>query len=422
MRAITAVLIGAGARGKIYARYGAEHPEELKIVAVAEPDKEKRNQLGDVCEILEERRYDDWKKVLLEEKMADAVFICTMDEMHFEPACIAMDKGYDILLEKPMSNQLEECIKLVKKAEETYRILSVCHVLRYTPFYRKIKEIIEEGKLGEVTAISQIENVGYWHYAHSFVRGNWRKAEESSPMILAKCCHDLDIIRWLAGEECVNISSFGTLKHFRGENRPKGAPERCLDGCPREKDCPYHVSQIYLTENIGWPTDMISIDLSMEGRIKALKEGPYGRCVYACDNDVVDTQIVNMEFEKGITASLLMTAFTTDMTREIKVVGTKGQLVGDMDKDEIRMHRFGSTEEEHIEIQRQSDGNQYGHGGGDFGILYDFVRLVNQEQNGECVSSGKNSLESHLMCFAAEESRIEKKVIEMKTFLHEKEA
>lgn len=422
MKKITAVLIGAGARGKIYTQYALDHPEELEIVAVAEPNPEKRNRIGERCKIPEERRFSHWEELLAEKKMADAAIICTLDEMHFEPSCQAMDKGYHILLEKPMSNCLEECIELVKKAEETERILSVCHVLRYTPFYQKIKEIIMEGLLGEITGIDQIENVGYWHYAHSFVRGNWRNSKESSPIILAKCCHDLDIIRWLAGDSCTKISSFGRLKHFVKENAPQEVPSFCLDGCPIDKECPYHVSKLYLTDNIGWPTDMISSDLSFEGREKSLKRGNYGRCVYACDNDVMETQIVQMEFQNGVLASFLMSAFTTDMTRQIKVMGTKGQLTGDMDKNEIFVQYFGTGERVKINLEVRKDGNQYGHAGGDFGILYDFVRLLQDgERHRECLSSGKNSLESHLMCFAAEEARIENKIIEIESFYERKQ-
>ena len=323
----TAIVLGAGSRGRAYADYSLHSPEELQIVGVAEPDEKRRAKFAEKYHIPAERCYVGWKEILEEPKFADAAFVCTMDAMHTEPAVKAMRLGYDVLLEKPMSNTPEDCLAIEAAVRETGRALTVCHVLRYTSFYGTLKKLIDEGKIGEVATIDQIENVGYWHQAHSFVRGNWRNSLESSPMILQKSCHDLDIISWLIGKPCKWVSSFGSLQHFTAENAPKGAPDNCMKGCPASESCPYYAPKIYLNGNIEWPVNVLTTDLTPEGITKALKEGPYGRCVYHCDNDVVDREVVCMEYEGGVTASFTMTAFTADMTRQIKIMGTKGRLL-----------------------------------------------------------------------------------------------
>ena len=231
-------------------------------------------------------------------------------------------------------------------------------------------------------------------------------------MILQKSCHDMDIISWLIDKPCTWVSSFGSLKHFTPDNRPEGAPDNCMEGCPHSDSCPYYAPKIYLTGRTTWPVDVVTTDLTPEGITKALKEGPYGRCVYACDNNVVDRQVVSMEYEGGTTASFTMTAFNTDMTRALKIMGTKGQIKADMTKKEILLTRFG--EKEQVIPLMEGKADQFGHGGGDFGIVNSFVRLINGE--GDNLTSAKASLQSHLMCFAAEQSRLEHRAIDMRTF------
>ena len=231
-------------------------------------------------------------------------------------------------------------------------------------------------------------------------------------MILQKSCHDMDIFVWLCGQRCVRVSSFGSLQYFNEAHAPKGAPERCTDGCPYNESCPYDAKKIYLSDNVGWPTDMLTTDMSLEGRLKALKEGPYGRCVYRCDNDVVDRQVVDLEFENGVVASFTMTAFTTDMARQLKVCGTKGQITADMNTNTVILHRFDEASPRIIELETPPQTNNYGHGGGDYYLMRDFVRAVQNEGTAN-LSSAQVSLQSHLICFAAERSRIEKRVIEL---------
>lgn len=398
---VTAVVLGAGSRGEIYAGYALRHPEELKIVAVAEPRRDRRERLAEAHGIAPENCFSGWEELLALPRLADAAFVCTLDGMHTAPALMALEKGYHILLEKPMSNTEEECRAIEAAARQADRVLAVCHVLRYTPFYQAIKALVDAGEIGEVCAAAQIENVGYWHQAHSFVRGNWRSSRETSPMLLQKSCHDMDILLWLVGRDCLRVSSFGSLRRFTAENAPAGAPARCLDGCPHSESCPYYAPKIYLTGKTGWPVDVLTTDLTPEGIRKALEEGPYGRCVYRCDNDVVDRQVVDLEFAGGAVASFVMTAFTADFSRQLKLLGTAGQIQADMGTREIVLHRFGEAPRQ---IPLPDGGEESGHGGGDYGLVRDFLAAV--RGGGESRSSARASLQSHLICFAAERSRL----------------
>lgn len=408
MKPITAVVIGAGSRGSIYAGYAKDHPEELNIIAIAEPRRDRLDALAEEVGVPAEHRFDCWETLLSQPKMADCAFICTLDDDHTAPAIKAMELGYHILLEKPMSNREMECRQIAETARKTNRTLAVCHVLRYTPFYMTLKSLIDQGEVGQVTTINQIENVGYWHQAHSFVRGNWRNTKETSPMLLQKSCHDIDIILWLMGSTCTRVQSFGSLRHFTAENAPSGAAKRCLD-CPHAETCPYSAPKLYLDmDRTGWPIDVITTDLSLEGRRKALEEGPYGRCVYYCDNDVVDRQVVNLEFENGGVATFTMTGLSADFSRQLKIFGTEGQIQADMGTKEIVLHRFG---EDPISIPLDIGTEASGHGGGDYGIMADFLRIL--REGGESRSSAEASLQSHLICFAAERSRKEHTVVEL---------
>ena len=406
MKQITAVVLGAGSRGEIYGSYALAYPEELKILAVAEPKADRREKFAKEHGIPEENRFASWKDLLEKPKLADAAFVCTLDDAHLEPALLALEKGYHILLEKPMSNKEAECIAIEEAAAKAGKTLAVCHVLRYTPFYQTIKGLIDGGAIGEITALSQIENVAYWHQAHSFVRGNWRNSGETSPMILQKSCHDMDILLWLAGKNCKKVSSFGSLRHFTPENAPAGAPQRCLDGCPHAQECLYYAPKLYLTGKTDWPVDVLTTDLTSEGITKALREGPYGRCVYHCDNDVVDRQVVNLELEDGVVCSFVMSAFTANSTRQLKILGTKGHIQADMSKREIWLWPFGGSA-----YQVPMEETTSGHGGGDYGLMRDFLHVL--REGGESRSSARQSLQSHLICFAAEKSRLEGRIVEL---------
>ena len=415
MKTVTAILLGAGGRGTTYADYALDYPHEIKFVAVAEPDRGRREKFRKEHGIDESNCFESWEELLDKLRMADAALICTQDWMHFKPAMIALEKGYHVLLEKPMSNDPYECIKLGEQASLHKRAFLICHVLRYTPFFRTLKGLLEEGRIGRLISIQHNENVGYWHQAHSFVRGNWRNSGKTSPMILAKSCHDMDILLWLAGADCRDISSFGALTHFKAENAPEGAPKRCLDGCPAERECPYYAPRVYIGTDIAWLPLAISNDTSVEGLLKALREGPYGRCVYHCDNDVVDHQVVNMEFENEVTASFTMCAFTRECDRTIKLMGTEGEIRGHMEKNEIEVLNFKTGYREVIHLESAGSG----HGGGDYGIMRDFVSLVREDKSSKGLTSADISVQSHVMAFAAERSRLEKQVININEFMQE---
>jgi predicted dehydrogenase len=297
---------------------------------------------------------------------------------------------------------LPEEIGIIEKAAAGFNeVFMTGYVLQYTPFFSRIKSLIAGGRIGKLIGIDLVENVGHIHMSHSFVRGNWRNKNESSCMILAKSCHDMDMLAWLSGSSCASLSSGGKLNYFKAENAPEGAPPRCLDGCPHMGECPYHVSKIYLTNDTDWPTNVITTDLSIEGRMKALKEGPYGRCVFHCDNDVVDHQTVLLHFANGVEASFTMSGFTMETHRTITVFGTEAEISGDMEENRITVKDFSSRNYEEITVAEPAGG----HSGGDTGLCTDFVRKI-QEGSGGGLISVKQCLESHYMAFAAEESRL----------------
>lgn len=414
MKKVTVAIIGAGLRGVNYLEYALQHPNELQVVAVAEPVVERRESFQARHSIPDDRCFENWDDFFAMPKLADAVLICTQDKQHFDPTMKALEAGYHVLLEKPMSPDAKECLLMGEKAAQLNRVFSICHVLRYTNFFSTIKGLLDNETIGNLMSITHNENVGFWHQAHSFVRGNWSRKEDSSPMILAKSCHDLDILLWLAGSECVRVSSFGSLSHFTSSQAPAGAPLRCLDGCPVADDCLYYAPKHYLTEDTNWPTSAISNDLSYSARYKALEEGPYGRCVYHCDNDVVDHQVVNMEFANSVTVAFSMSAFTRDVSRTIKLMGTKGEIRGAMEKNEIEVIHFGSGKVERISFEDM--GGHVGHGGGDMGLLKDFLKLVREDGKVQGLTSANQSIQSHLMAFAAEKSRIDGNSVNLKEF------
>lgn len=415
MKQVTAIVLGAGARGNVYARYAKKTAGQFAVVGVAEPNEARRQRFAEEYHVPQENVCASWEPLLERPRMADVCIICTLDQMHTAPAVKALALGYHVLLEKPMATTEAECRMIAEAAETSGCVLSVCHVLRYTPFYSKIKEIVSSGKVGQIMCIQQTEHVGYWHQAHSFVRGNWADSESGSPMILQKCCHDLDIISWLADSRCARVSSFGSLTHFKPEHAPKGAPLHCLDGCPAAERCPYYAPRFYLEHpraaEDGF-VDVLTTDHSRIGILRALQNGPYGRCVYHCGNNVVDHQTVTMEFENSVVASLVMTAFTADCHRTIEIMGTMGELTGDMEANIITVQPFLDKRPTVLRIDAQ-DAPGYHHGGGDRQLIQDFVQAVQEGDGKHNRTSARQSLQSHLMCFAAERARIEHKVVEL---------
>lgn len=410
---ITTAILGLGGRGRdCYGQYVLDNSDKIKVVAVADLIREKVDKAKRDFNLDESMCFNSDKELFSQERLADSVLICTQDKDHVEHAIEAIEKGYHILLEKPISPDIDECRKLLKIAKEHGRHIIVCHVLRYTPFYGSIKRVIDSGKIGEVVTIQAIEKVAYWHQAHSFVRGNWRRADESSPMILAKCCHDVDILLWLADKKCKRVSSYGSNYLFNKDKAPEGAPKRCTDGCVHEAECPYSALKIYMENketgikhgHTWWPTNIVALNPTEESVLEGLKEGPYGRCVYHCDNDVVDHQVLNLDLEDGVTINFTMSAFTDKCYREIKVMGTMGCIEGNMDTNEIWYSEFGK-ERQVVDITVDGE-SLAGHGGGDFIMMDQFVELLAEEKEMGMMTAIEKSIESHVVALLAEESRV----------------
>ena len=409
---LTAVMLGAGNRGfDAYGQWALEHPERLKFVGVADTDSAKLERFGATHHIPPQHRFSSWQD-LLAAKLAPAAFIALPDRLHETAAIATLEARYHLLLEKPVASTLEGTLRVGRAAEASGKVLMLGYVLRHTAFFEKVREIVCSGQLGQVITLEWRENVSSIHMSHSFVRGNWRSSATSSPMILAKCSHDLDLLGWVTGKRIAQLSSFGNLEYFRPENAPEGAPERCLEGCPVEETCVFHAAKIYLTESTEWPSRTITTDLSLEGRRRALETTNYGRCVYKAGNDVVDNQVVGFVFEGGGTGTLTMHGHSSVEGRAIRIDGSKASLraIFRNDRQEIRiephdLEAMNSGRGEVVKIDVGKDG----HGGGDAGLSEAFVRAV-LEQTQEATNS---ILESHLLAFAIEQARLENRVVDM---------
>ncbi len=413
MKQLRLGLIGAGERGaNCYAPYALKYPAEAKFVCVAEPMKERRDAFAQKHAIPEENRHEDWKELLEKDYELDGVLIATQDRQHYEPAMACIEKGYNILLEKPMAETAEKTKEIVEAAEKKGILLMVCHVLRHTPFYRAMKQAIDEGKIGDVQSVHHIENIGYWHFAHSYVRGNWRNQEESTPMIVAKCSHDTDIINYLlGGRRCERISSFGSLSYFRPENAPEGAADRCED-CPHNKTCTYSAYRYLEDRNMHRSLkDIIMRTDDNDQFLKYMLKSPYGRCVYHCDNDVADHQVVNMEYEGGVTASWQASAFTMEIMRQTKIMGTKGEIEGCIEENQFEIRDFDTGNITTVKVHTPKTL----HAGGDECIMETFTKALRNPGEQNLMYSAALSLQGHVMAYAAEESRISGgKVIELR--------
>ncbi|MEG0963703.1 MAG: Gfo/Idh/MocA family oxidoreductase [Lachnospiraceae bacterium] len=407
-------LAGLGSRGKdTYAPTAKLFPDKMEIVAIADIDPAKVENVAETYHIPKEACFASAEELLAQEKLADVMFITTQDRQHVGHAIPALRKGYHLLLEKPISPDLDECREIVKVAQECNRKVIVCHVLRYTPIYSKLKEVIESGVAGDIVSVMSIENVGWWHQAHSFVRGNWRDSNTTSPMILQKCCHDMDLLLWLTGKTCDSVSSYGSTYLFKEENAPKGAAHRCMDGCKVKDTCPYDAEKIYMynkkigvaTGHTEWPLDVVALHPTEESIMEAIKTGPYGRCVYHCDNNVVDHQIVNMNMTDGSTISHTMCAFTATGSRYEKFMGTKAEIVADMKANTISITEFGKDTKV-IDVTKIAT-DFSGHGGGDNRMVEELLDMIIEEKEpNNRTTSVEQSVESHYVALAAEKSRL----------------
>ena len=408
MAPVSVVVIGAGDRGTGYARWALRHPDRASVVAVAEPREVHRAQFAAEHGIAGRNVAVDWRQLAGRGRLADAVLICTQDRMHAGPAEAFAALGYHILLEKPMAPDEAGCRRIVAAVENAGVMLAVGHVMRYTPYTRAVKEIVDSGQLGNIMSVQHLEPVGFWHQAHSYVRGNWRRADLAASMLMAKSCHDLDWLVHILGRMPARVASFGHLTHFTAANRPAGAADRCMV-CPVEASCPYSAPRLYrglLEEGQRrWPLSAVIEDFTPAALEQALNDGPYGRCVYACDNDVVDHQVVALEFPGATTATFTMTAFSQAAGRATRLFGTRAELTGD--GQAIRVYDFLTRAERLITSAPAGTMNAAdGHGGGDAGLMDAFTGAV-ATGNRELILSGpRESLASHLAVFAAERARL----------------
>ena len=405
----TIAIIGVGARGGVaYGELINEMPDKFKIVALCDLRQDRLDLYAPKFNVPKENCFLD-EEEFFKEKRADVLLVATQDQDHVGHCVKGFAAGYDIMTEKPLTDKKEECELLLNAQKASGKKALVCHVLRYAPAFLKAKELLDSGVIGRLVAIDALEKVGSWHQAHSYVRGNWRRRDEATPMILAKCCHDLDLLQYYASSKCKCISSMGDLAHFKAENAPEGSAKRCLD-CAVEKDCPFSAKHIYINlwKNMESPEDrwpfnvLVNPPLTEEKLMKAIEEGPYGRCVYHCDNDVVDHQQTIMTFENGVKATLTMTGFTYGGGRRISFYGTRGQIVLDEAAGSITVAPF-EKDMEVIDISDLSE-KGYAHGGGDKGLINKLYDMLSGTAT--ATTSFDASVESHLMGICAEESRL----------------
>lgn len=407
MNPVRVIIVGGGSRGQTYAQYATCAPDAMRVVAVAEPREWHLRFLAEQHHIPKKYCFHSWEEVAKLPKFADAVIIATHDDMHVDPVLAFAALGYHILLEKPMATSVSGCRKIYNAVKKNHILFALCHVLRYTAYSMTLKKAITSGLIGDVVSVQHMEPIGYWHQAHSFVRGNWRNEKMSSPMLLQKSCHDIDWIRYIVGAPIERVSSMGSLKHFTPENRPEGAALFCLD-CPPHiaAQCPYSAKRIYynfLNENrLDWPLDVVVPEPMPEDLENALRNGPYGRCVYACDNDVMDHQSVNMAFQNGANATFLASAFTPKGTRSTFIGGTRGSLSGDMVS--IEHFDFLSQQRRNIPIVTHETALG-GHGGGDGSLIAHFIEAVRHNDPAFILSGIEESYESYRAVFAAERAR-----------------
>ncbi|MDU3136099.1 MAG: Gfo/Idh/MocA family oxidoreductase [Anaerococcus prevotii] len=406
-------VVGCGNRGhEAYAKELKRY-DDVDIVSALDWDQTKLDKVKKEFNIDDEYIFKDEEeffKKLEKEKFADTIIIATYDREHYDITMKALDMNLNILLEKPISPIREEVLNIANKAKDYEKVFMICHVLRYSPFFRKIKELIDEGAIGELININHNENIGYFHFAHSFVRGNWRNSVESSPLILQKSCHDMDILLYLTGKMPKSISAYGSLTYFKEENQPEGAADRCLN-CKYQDSCIFSVKDFYTEgRGRGWRA-VVDPKVTDESLKKALEEGPYGRCVYKSDNDVCDHQSIAIQFEDEVSATFNLSAFAKDVHRNIKIQGTKGEIIADDLTQEIRVNVFGKDEDRLIKVNNMVGG----HGGSDRAIIKAFYDACNGSID-EVKTGAMESLASHLMCFDAEESRIDGKMVEYNNY------
>ncbi len=415
MRPVELVMVGAGNRGHLaYGAFAERNPDVARFVAVVEPDEARRARFANAHGIAAERQFRSWEDIASRPPLAPALINATLERDHRGSTLALLAAGYDMLLEKPIAPTPGECLEIARAAESHGRLLQIAHVLRYAPFFVELREIVTSGRLGAIVSVDWRENLVYWHFAHSYVRGNWGNTARAGPMILTKCCHDLDLLVWMFGR-CERLSSSGSLTHFARDAMGAEIPDRCTDGCPIAEACPYFAPRVYLgrlRENpASFAVAAITLDRTKEGVMRALETGPYGRCVYRCDNDVVDHQVVLMRFAGGLSVSLTMQGSSHLEGRTIRMDGTRATLLANEARGEVEIHDHLTGQVERTARPRGVGG----HGGGDDGIMRAFVAALRGGGAG-VLTSARESVASHLMAFAAEHARVTGDAVDMERY------
>ena len=405
-RPVSIVAIGAGNRTNKYLEYVRRNPDKARLIGVVELNDLRRQKVADEFDLDASCCYTDYRDFFRSPLKADAVMICTPENKHFEPAMLAIETGYHVLLEKPIAQTLEECVAIGEAARRKNVIVSVCHVLRYHPYFIKLKELACSGELGNIISINHCTSVGVDRATHSFVRGLWSREADTNPMLISKCCHDIDFLLWLTKTRCRKITSFGSLRWFRSKNAPEGSAERCVD-CKVEAQCPFSAVDLYRVRrdwisNFDIPQGK-TIDQVIEDE---LREGKYGRCIYHCDNDVVDHQIVSMEMDSEVTINFSMDLFTLKDHRKTHICLTEGEIDGN--ETLLRVRRFRGGAETVYDFSNLS--HQPFHAGADLDIVADFIDAIHSEEK-YLRTSIDLSVESHRICFEAERSRKEQRMV-----------
>ncbi|MEX2609255.1 MAG: Gfo/Idh/MocA family oxidoreductase [Gemmatimonadota bacterium] len=407
---IDAVIIGAGARGnRVFAELMRTRALGWKVAAVVEPHEDRREAFRAEHGLPENRAYASMEAFLEGPRAGDVAFICTPDVTHYRICADVSAAGYDVLLEKPIATSLPDMLALLDVQQTHGNRIFVAHVLRYAPFFRTIKEIVASRRYGLVRNIRLTENVGHWHFAHSYVRGSWRRRADAAPIILTKSSHDLDLIAWLMEEDRpAFVSSFGSLEYFTGKNAPPEATERCVT-CPLQDSCLYSATRFYVHEAPGWPFDVVAPGAPPaereEARRQAIETGPYGRCVWKSDNDVCDNQTVSVHFESGVHARFGLYALTADNTRRITVLMDGAELTGDLHQGRLTLFPFSGRVDEIITEPVPVPPAEDHHGGGDLALLQTLHAHLTRGEHKEIMTSLHGSVASHVLAFLADESR-----------------
>ncbi|MCW3839581.1 Gfo/Idh/MocA family oxidoreductase [Micromonospora yasonensis] len=407
-RPLSLVIVGAGARGSAYAALAARRPDQARVTAVAEPRIRVRTTFADRYGIPDARQFDNWRDLAQLPRMADVAVVAVQDLDHKDAAVALADLGYQLLLEKPMATSEADCEAIADAVRRNRTALAIAHVMRYTPYTVALKQLLAHGAIGDIVSIQHLEPIGYYHFVHSFVRGSWRREDESAFLLLAKSCHDIDWLCDIVGQPVRRVSSFGSLTHFTSSNAPAGATDRCLT-CPLTKTCVYAAPRMYLDglRHGGAKQYYASVvtagELTEDAVTAALADGPYGRCVYHSDNDVVDHQVVNLEFDGGTTAAFTLTAFTPLENRRTKIFGTRGQLTGD--GRHLEVYDFRTERTTVIDTDLDGSSAADGHAGGDAGLVNAYIDALHGGRPDLIVSGIDASLMSHRVVFAAERAR-----------------